>query len=306
MKKLILILFLFVLFLPLIRTPRYRSGTFFLAPLEITEAAGLVPCGRSEDDLSTPRNESSPCTACDLLVLAENVLHYALTLAFTIVVIFAIIAGFRLIFSGGNEVNIRAAQKSLSTALIGLAIILCSYLIVNTVFWLMAQIGGDDYTSDWWHLECTYPESKTDNDGDNGNGGGDGGGNGGGNGGSAIQNWCGDMAGYACVEGSGWNPNCNPATVVLTDPNITHCPPGTICCIPADESKIVAEPKNPEPPNPGGPCADGGLMVYCANYTVCRTVKNCDTQQWTTYCAVGNNHLCPPCPHDCDSDSDCN
>lgn len=277
MKKLIIIFLLLVLFIP-----------------AITKAAGLVPCGGPEPE--------KPCTACDLLVLAENVLHYALTLAFTIVVIFAIIAGFRLIFSGGNEVNIKAAQKSLSTALIGLAIILCSYLIVNTVFWLMAQIGGDDYTNDWWHLECTYPESKTDNDGDNGNGGGDGGGNGG-DGGGTTENWCSDMAGYACVNdiyGNGvWNANCDSATVVVPNP-YSHCPDGTICCIPADELKIIAQPKNPEPPDQGGPCDGGGLMVYCANYTVCRTVKNCDTQQWTTYCAVGNNHLCPPCPNECD------
>lgn len=139
MKKLIIISLLLVLFIPV-----------------ITSAAGLVPCGRSVDDPETPNiDESQPCTACDLLVLAENVIHFVLITAFTIVVIFAIMAGFRMIFSGGNEANIKAAQKSLSTALIGLAIILCSYLIVNTVFWLMAQIGGDDYTSNWWHLECT-------------------------------------------------------------------------------------------------------------------------------------------------------
>jgi len=311
MKKLILIFCLFVLFLPLIRTPRYRSGTFFLAPLEITEAAGLVPCGRSVDDPETPDiNESQPCTACDLLVLLQNVLHFALTIAFLIVVIFAIVGGFRWILSGGNEENIKAGQKTLSSALIGLVIILCAWLIVNTVFWLVKTIGGEDYTGTgalpWFQLECTYPESNTNNGGSNGDGGGDGGGNGG-DGGGTTENWCSDMAGYACVNdiyGNGvWNANCDSTTVVVPNP-YSHCPEGTICCIPADPSKIIAEPKNPEPPDPGGPCEGGELMVYCANYTVCRTVKNCDTQQWVTYCAQDSNHLCPPCPNECDpSDS---
>ena len=292
MKKLILILFLFVLFLPL-----------------ITEAAGLVPCGRSEDDLSTPRNESSPCTTCDLLVLFQNVLKFALEIAFLIVVGFIIYGGFRWIFSAGNEVNIKAGQQTITNALIGLAIILCAWLIVNTVFWLVKTIGGADYTGTgtlpWFQLECTYPESKTDNDGNNGNGDGDGGGNGGGNGGGAIQNWCGDMAGYACVEGSGWNPNCNPATVVLTDPNITHCPPGTICCIPADESKIVAEPKNPEPPNPGGPCEGGQLLKLCPNYSVCLS-HQCPNQPIQIWCSKGAVMRCPEaCIHECDCDEVC-
>jgi len=137
MKKLILIFFLFVLFLPL-----------------ISEGAGLVPCGRSEDDLSTPKNESSPCTACDLLVLLQNVLHFALTMAFLIVVIFAIYGGFRWIFSGGNEANIKAGQQIITNAIIGLVIILCAWLIVNTVFWLVAQTGGQDYTGTWFQLKC--------------------------------------------------------------------------------------------------------------------------------------------------------
>ena len=280
MKKLIIIFLLLVLFIP-----------------AITKAAGLVPCGGPEPE--------KPCTACDLLVLAENVIHFALISAFTIVIILAIMAGFRMIFSGGNEANIKAAQKSLSTALIGLAIILCSYLIVNTVFWLMAKIGGpdSDYTGSWWKLECT--EQLINNNSGNGNGGGDGGD--GGDGGGTTENWCSDNAGYACVNdiyGNGvWNANCDSTTVVVPNPP-SHCPEGTICCIPADPSKIIAEPKNPEPPDPGGPCEGGELMVYCANYTVCRTVKNCDTQQWVTYCAQDSNHLCPPCPNECDpSDS---
>ena len=138
MKKLILIFLLLVLFIPV-----------------ITKAAGLVPCGGPEPE--------KPCTACDLLVLLQNVLHFALTMAFLIVVIFAIYGGFRWILSGGNEENIKAGQKTLSSALIGLVIILCAWLIVNTIFWLVKTMGGEDYTGSWWHLECTYSPSGFNN-----------------------------------------------------------------------------------------------------------------------------------------------
>lgn len=140
MKKSILIFFLLVLFIPL-----------------STKAAGLVPCGGS-DDPSTIKDESLPCTVCDLLVLFQNVLKKALEFAFLIVIVFIVYGGFCWIFSGGNETNIKAGMKIITNAMIGLMIVLCAWLIVNTVFWLIAQIGGkEEYTGSWWHLECPNP-----------------------------------------------------------------------------------------------------------------------------------------------------
>ena len=291
MKKLIIIFLLLVLFIP-----------------AITKAAGLVPCGGPEPE--------KPCTACDLLVLAENVIHFALISAFTIVIILAIMAGFRMIFSGGNEANIKAAQKSLSTALIGLAIILCSYLIVNTVFWLMAKIGGpdSDYTGSWWKLECT--EQLINNNSGNGNGGGDGGD--GGDGGGTTENWCSDNAGYACVakmegwEQKQWNPNCDPASGIMPEP-YAHCPEGTICCIPLDESKIIAKPKNPDTGDEGGPCEGGKLLKLCSDYSICEPRPQCEIDQGltpTNLCHGGDVMRCPEaCVHECNPEgdsSDCN
>lgn len=129
MKKLILIFFLLVLLLPL-----------------ITKAAGLVPCGGEDED---------PCTVCDLLILFQNVLKFALVIVFLIVIVFIVYGGFRWIFSGGNEANIKAGMKIITNAIIGLMIVLCAWLIVNTVFWLIGQAGGkEEYTGSWWHLEC--------------------------------------------------------------------------------------------------------------------------------------------------------
>ena len=117
---------------------------FLLSPL-ITGAAGLVPCGGPGD----------PCTACDLLVLAQNVLEFALKMAFLIIIGFIVYGGFRWIFSLGKEENLKAGQQIITNAIIGLIIILTAWIIVNTVFWFIAQAGGDDYTGTWYHIECT-------------------------------------------------------------------------------------------------------------------------------------------------------
>ena len=113
------------------------------APLS-ANAAGLVPCGGPSD----------PCTACDLLVLAQNVLQFALKMAFLIIIGFIVYGGFRWIFSLGKEENLKAGQQIILNAIIGLIIILTAWIIVNTVFWFIAQAGGDDYTGTWYHIEC--------------------------------------------------------------------------------------------------------------------------------------------------------
>ena len=148
MKKSILIFFLLVLFIPL-----------------STKAAGLVPCGGS-DDPSTIKDESLPCTVCDLLVLFQNVLKKALEFAFLIVIVFIVYGGFCWIFSGGNEANIKTGQKIMTNAMIGLVIILCAWLIVNTVFWLIAEIGGTNYTNTWFKIDCENPTPGDGNVGD--------------------------------------------------------------------------------------------------------------------------------------------
>jgi len=118
---------------------------FILIPL-IVSAAGLVPCGGPDED---------PCTACDLLVLAQNVLKFALEIAFLIVIGSIVYGGFRWIFSLGKEENLKAGQKIITNAIIGIVIILTAWLIVNTVFWVIKQMGGDNYTGTWFHIDCS-------------------------------------------------------------------------------------------------------------------------------------------------------
>lgn len=112
----------------------------------IVQPSGLVPCGGPNQN---------QCTACDLLVLVQNVLKFALEMAFLIIIGFVVYGGFRWIFSLGKEENLKAGQQIITNAIIGLVIILSAWIIVNTVFWAIKQMGGkEEYTGDWFHIEC--------------------------------------------------------------------------------------------------------------------------------------------------------
>jgi len=115
-----------------------------LSPLT-AKAAGLVPCGGPDEP---------ECTACHLLVLVQNVIHFALEAVFIVCICLIIYGGFRWLFSFGKQENIAAGQKIITSALIGLMIVLASWLIVNTIFWIIAMLGGEDYTGTWWQLKC--------------------------------------------------------------------------------------------------------------------------------------------------------
>jgi hypothetical protein len=78
-------------------------------------------------------------------------------MAFLIVVVLIVYGGFRWIFSLGKEENIREGQRIITNAIVGLIIVLSAWLIVNTVFWFIAQVGfsSDYYTGTWYNIECS-------------------------------------------------------------------------------------------------------------------------------------------------------
>lgn len=124
----------------------------FLNPL-FSQAAGLVPCGGPEEN---------PCTACDLLILVQNVIEFVIRAAFIICIVLIIYGGFRWLLSLGKQENIALGQKTIISALFGLLIVLASWLIVHTIFWLLApKIEGiDNLNSTWFKLEC-YPRGES-------------------------------------------------------------------------------------------------------------------------------------------------
>ncbi len=97
----------------------------------------LVPC-------------TTNCTACDLLVLGQNIIDAINFAAVLIAVGLIVWGGVVLLTSGGNTNAVKNGKNIMTSALIGLAIVLCAWLIVNTALWLLN--GGDPGT--WDQIDC--------------------------------------------------------------------------------------------------------------------------------------------------------
>jgi hypothetical protein len=81
-------------------------------------------------------------TIADLGSVIERVVGYALGLAGIVLFILLIIGGFNFITSGGDPKAAEGAKKTITSAIIGLIVILISYLILV----IIKNITGVDVT----------------------------------------------------------------------------------------------------------------------------------------------------------------
>lgn len=82
------------------------------------------------------------CTQTDLQGVIITVLNYAIGLAFLIAVFFLVLGGFRYMTSAGNEETAGKGKKTIINALIGIVIIILSYVIVGIVSKTISNAGS--------------------------------------------------------------------------------------------------------------------------------------------------------------------
>ena len=82
------------------------------------------------------------CGAVTLNGLISTVIGWLLGIAFGIAVLFLIIGGFWYITAAGNEETAEKGKNTVINAIIGIVIIVLSYVIVNVVSRLVAQPAG--------------------------------------------------------------------------------------------------------------------------------------------------------------------
>jgi hypothetical protein len=87
-----------------------------------------------------------PCkNLCDLINTTINAIYLAMSVAlFILAPILFVVGGIMIMISGANPEMLSRGKKTLIDTLIGLIIVLCSYLIVNTVITALKinGIGG--------------------------------------------------------------------------------------------------------------------------------------------------------------------
>ena len=91
---------------------------------------------------NTPITSGGPvgsCSICDAYVVAKNIINFLIQLSFTIATAMIVWGALQMILSTGNPGKVSQAKSIMMSALIGLAIALASWLIVNTIITVLAK-----------------------------------------------------------------------------------------------------------------------------------------------------------------------
>jgi len=105
----------------------------------------LVPCGTSINP--------TPCNRCDLLKLLKNIIDFVLVgLMPPVAAILFVWGGFLILMGGANPGWISQGRSIFWNTVMGIAIILASWLITNSIIRSLAE---DNIAPEWWKLECS-------------------------------------------------------------------------------------------------------------------------------------------------------
>ena len=107
-------------------------NVFVFSPLS-TQATGV--CGSQNSLIQDPRTKL--CVAAgenrNAADIITRIINYLLLFAALIAIMFIILGGYRYITSAGNAETAKAGRSTVVNAVIGLAIIILSYVIVSVV-----------------------------------------------------------------------------------------------------------------------------------------------------------------------------
>lgn len=115
----------------------FLAATVALVPGEAAAQTGIVPCGRN----TGTADEMKPCTACHVILGGQRLINWG-TGIMTVIALTVILAmGVLYIVSAGNQGLMQQAKGGLLAALVGFAIMLSAWLIVNIVLTVLVDTG---------------------------------------------------------------------------------------------------------------------------------------------------------------------
>lgn len=104
--------------------------------------SGLVPAGCSGPD----------CNFCHVIQLVNNIVTWLVTFLSVVAVIALVIAGARMVTSGGDVSTLQNAKSTFVNILIGFILVLASWLIVDTILKAITEDGqGLEF---WGKVPC--------------------------------------------------------------------------------------------------------------------------------------------------------
>ena len=109
--------------------------------------SAIIQCGRSGQSM---------CTLCDLIKGFQNIIKYIMGIAIVVALASFTWSGSVYVTSFGDPKSIEAAKGGMKNALIGIAIILTAWILVNTVLFFLGakqNLGIQNVTA-WGNFEC--------------------------------------------------------------------------------------------------------------------------------------------------------
>lgn len=104
-----------------------------------SDSSGLFPivqCGNKDQH---------DCTICDIFDTISRVMNIIILFGFAAAGLFLVIAGIMMFFGGANMGLLRTAKNMIRSAIIGVILMLVSYLIVFTIIHMLSGGAADTY-----------------------------------------------------------------------------------------------------------------------------------------------------------------
>ncbi|MBI4281375.1 hypothetical protein HY625_00980 [Candidatus Uhrbacteria bacterium] len=83
--------------------------------------------------------DNGNCTFCDVLKVFATIMQWILSTVAGLSLFFVIYGGFDLLTSGGNSEKVDAGKKKIGGSIIGLIIVLGSYLVINAIIFMFTE-----------------------------------------------------------------------------------------------------------------------------------------------------------------------
>lgn len=128
----------------ILKTAIVPAIILLLLSINLASAQGLVQCG----------NPGQPaCNLCSFLELVKILINFAIQITFAFAGLFITWGAFVIMTAGGSEERVKDGRKMVTTAVIGLVIMLSAWLILGTVIQILT---GSPSKLPWTEIKCTY------------------------------------------------------------------------------------------------------------------------------------------------------
>jgi len=113
----------------------------------------IVECGRKDQN---------PCTLCDIFVMAKNIIKFLMDLIIVIAPIFVVIGGIIILTAGIKPDQVALGKKIITSALVGIVIALLAWVVLGTLFNVLAKPAGEDGMPWAWNkIECSVDDTSS-------------------------------------------------------------------------------------------------------------------------------------------------